>query len=81
MIAGGGYFLVRDEEPFVGTGRGRCSDLGVKIASLGMSSLQQGQMAPVTAADIHECSMETLKLMQEFLGTHNIHIREMFYII
>lgn len=81
MTAGGGYFLVRDGEPFVGTGRGRCSDLEVKIASLGMSGLQRGQMAPVTAADTHERSMETLKLMQEFLGTHNVHIREMFYII
>lgn len=46
-----------------------------------MSGLQRGQMAPVTAADTHERSMETLKLMQEFLGTHNVHIREMFYII
>lgn len=46
-----------------------------------MSGLQQGQTAPVAAADTRECSMETLKLSQEFLGTHNVHIREMFYII
>lgn len=33
-----------------------------------------------TAADVCECRMEMLTLRQEFLGTCNVHIREMFYI-
>lgn len=51
-----------------------------KITSLGASSLQRGQAAPVTAADMHECSMEMLKLSQEFPGTRYVHTGEMFYI-
>lgn len=69
---------MRDGEPCIGTGRGRCGDPEVQNS---LSVNEQGQTAPVSAADICECSMETLKLSQEFLGTHNVHIREMFYII
>lgn len=74
------YFLLRDGKLLIRTGSGRCGNLEVQNILPG-NEQSPGQTAPVTVADIRECSMGVVKLIQEFLGTHNIHIREMFCII
>lgn len=49
VIAEGGYFLVRDGEPFIGTGRGRCGDLEVQ------NSLSGNGRSPVRTDSSCDC--------------------------